>query len=73
MMWCGQTHDACDHCGTVVGYDQLKKIEIDWDGTFEMVCPACIAKYGVENIECRTCHEVDALCAAVDAQIAAEA
>jgi len=49
------------------------KIEFVWDGTYEMVCAACIEKYGVENIKWKTCGEIDALCAAVDAQIASEA
>ena len=45
--------ERCDTCHKIVDSDKLKKIEVDWDHTYKMVCPDCIKERGAYMIACR--------------------
>lgn len=45
--------NGCDICKSVAKSASLTKIETDWNGTYKMVCAACIEERGEYAIACR--------------------
>jgi len=45
--------NKCDICNEPSPFNLLKKIEIDWNGKYKMVCSHCIEERGAYMIACR--------------------
>ena len=44
----------CDICRKPYSFIQLRKIEVDWNHQYKMVCPICVKERGAYMIACRT-------------------